>query len=181
MAIISGSSSSASAGRVVLFDSTLGVAAASIDTGASGIAPGFSVITVYVVGRTTEAVVSSSILARLNADSGANYDQSSIAWASGAVSGSSSVAQTAWACAFPGASMDASSAGSVSIVIPSYDQTTFNKQATNAEGLGSGTANNNSAIMRSFRWRNTAAISRLSITAGSGNLVAGSRLLILGG
>ena len=172
---------SGASGRVVLFDSTLGADAASIDTGANGIEPGHNILTVYVYGRTTQVAVSSSISVRLNNDSGANYDQGFVGWVTGAVSGGGSVAQTSWLLAFPGASMDAGSAGVVTFAIPSYDQTTLQKQTADLEALGSGTVNNNAIVSRSLRWRSATAISRLSVTAGSGNLLAGTRLLILGG
>jgi hypothetical protein len=169
------------ASRTVVFDSTLLADAASIDTGAGAIPAGLALITVYIVGRTTQAVVSSSVSITLNNDTGSNYDVQYIQAASSVVSGGALATGTSWLLAFPGASMDAGSAGYISFEIPSYDQTTFHKETVDVEGLSSSTPANETVAARALRWKSTAAITRLKVAAGSGNLLAGTRLLIIGG
>jgi hypothetical protein len=181
MPIISGSGSSAASGRVVLFDSTLGANAASIDTGATGVAAGYNAISIYLIGRTTIASVDGGIFIRVNGDSGANYDQAFVGLDAGTTTSGTALAQTQWSLDFAGASMDANAASIISIVILSYDQTTFHKEGTILESGSSGTAGNNWQLTASCRWRNTAAISRVQALPSSGNLLAGTRLLVLGG
>lgn len=182
MTLVSTAAKAATAsGRVVLFDSTLGADAASIDSGAASIAAGYNAISIMVMGRTTQAVVSSGVWIRVNNDSGANYDQDFNSVVGATPSAGTALAQAQWSLNFPGASMDAGSAGLVAITVVSYDQTTFHKVGVELEGVGSGTAGNNWVVNRSFRWRNTAAITRVAALAASGNLLAGTRLLVLGG
>jgi hypothetical protein len=67
------------------------------------------------------------------------------------------------------------------MVIPAYDATTFWKVCTIAYGLVDATVGNDIAGADVQGWRNTAAISRLSIADNAGgNLQTGSRLMIYG-
>lgn len=177
----SNAASSTPSGRVIVFDSTLGANAASIDTGANGIAAGYGVITVYVIGRSTIASVDGGIFVRVNNDSGANYDQAYVGLDAGAATSGTALAQTQWSVDFAGASLDANSASILSIVIPGYDKTVFHKEGTIFESGSSGTAANNWQLTAALRWRNTAAISRIAVLPSSGQLLAGSRLIVLGG
>lgn len=164
----------------VLFDSTLGADTASIDTGANGIAAGAEYLDVFILARTTEAVELSSVLVRLNADSGANYDIQRIQGANVTAAATATAATTSWVLEVSGANAQTGAVGVARMAIPSYTQTTFHKVATITLATLEDTVGSQRAGAIGGRWRNTAAVTRMSITAGSGNLLAGSRLLIYG-
>lgn len=170
----------AGGGSTVLFDSTLGANAASIDTGANGIAQTSMMLDIWLLLRTTQAVALSSGLFRINGDSGANYDQENLQATSATVAAAASVAQTSQILSVLGASAAASAFTAIRIWIPAYTQTTAHKSMTCFVADADATAGNNVVQVRSTRWRNTAAINQLSITAGSGSLLAGSRMYVVG-
>lgn len=171
----------ASGGLTRLFDSTLGAPAASIDTGAGGISGSYTGLVVQFVGRTSEAVVFSTALIRLNADTGANYDKQVLNANGTAVVASVTLGATSWTHSVPGASAAANFPGLLQAIIPNYAGTTFYKTGQLFQATNDTTAGNNQTSLLADTWRSTAAISRLSVTAGGGaNLVTGSRLTIWG-
>lgn len=136
----------------------------------------------WIIARTTQAAVLSSVAITVNGDTGANYDWESVTGNGAAASALASLAQAAWGSAgVPGASATAGEAAVLVITIPLYAGTTFRKQGTLYNSLNEpSAANSNFAIAASLSWRNTAAITQMKVAAGSGNLVAGSSLLIYG-
>lgn len=174
--------SSSGGGPTQLFASILGAPAAAIDTGAAAIAATYSIIEVYILARTTQAVALSSALIRVNGDTGANYDWENVAGGNVTPTASNALASTSWALsAVPGASATAGSVAVFCLTFPLYAQTTFRKAGTmlNMQNDQSA-AGNNFAIAAALGWRNTAAINQISVTAGSGNLVAGCALYVYG-
>jgi hypothetical protein len=174
---------SGSGGLVKLFDSTLGVAATSIDTGAGGIAAGHGDLICYVLARTVTAAVADSMVWTVNNDTSSIYDAQNISGTGSAVGAGPSNATAGWAplCAH-GASGGAGYAGVSVIAIPSYDQTTFWKTASATISIPD-TGTGGWALLYSLGYRSTAAISRLKVAGGSGgatNLAAGSRLVVYG-
>lgn len=166
----------------VLFSSVLGADTAAIDTGANGIAAGFTVLEAWFLGRTTQAAVLSTLKITVNNDSGANYDWESVAGSNVTASASLAAAGTSWASgAIPGANATAGQAAVFCITIPFYAATTFRKQGTllNVQAEPS-VAGDNFAIAASLGYRATTAISRMAFTAGSGNLLTGSSVIIYG-
>ena len=163
-----------------LFDSTLKADAASIDSGATAFSTDFSDLRIVFLGRTTEAVDRSTILVRLNNDSGANYDRQAIRGANATASAFIGLAGTSWVLTAPGANQQAGAAGTIEIYIPSYGQVTFHKCGNALVGCTDDTAANLSMDALAVRWQNTAAITRVAISAGSGNLLTGSRLAVYG-
>lgn len=162
-----------------LFDSTLGANAAAIDTGANGIAQTADLLWISLLARTTEAIIISNVNVTFNNDTAANYDVQALSGI-GASAGAGNVAgATSINFQVPGASVQASAFGAWSILVPAYLQTTAHKQVIGhgsyTDGGGSGNAN-----VRTGRWRNTAAITRIAFTAGSGTLLAGTRVTVLG-
>lgn len=165
---------------VALFDSTLTVDAASIDTGAGGIAGGFALLEVWILARTTEAVDISSVNITVNGDAGANYDRQAVQGADAAVAAGAFLATNAWSSPVPGAAQQVGAVGVIRMSFPAYGGTTFHKTAEATLAVGDDTAANNRVQFLGLRWRNTAAISRMAVAAAAGNLVAGSRLLVMG-
>jgi hypothetical protein len=162
------------------FDSTLGAPAAAIDSGAGSIPAGYNVLEFFIIGRTTQASVASNILVTVNADGGANYDRVVISNTNATVSGSNVLAGTSWDMNMVGDSADAGACGVWQFTIPGYAQTTFFKNGSGLYSAPEDTAAENRNQARGMRWRSTAAITRITVTSGSGNLMTGSRLLIYG-
>lgn len=167
-------------GLVSLFDSTLAVAAPSLDTGAGGIAAGHGHLEVFIVARTTEAAAISNTSVTFNADTGANYDQQDVNRNDTTQGGNASVARNNVSAIVHGAGGSAGYPSTVRMTIPCYDQTTFFKVGELTSGANDGSAANNWYVGRVFTWRNTAAVTRITVAAASGNLVAGSRLTVYG-
>lgn len=171
---------SGGSGLVKIFDSTLGVAGTTIDTGAGGIPGGHADLIVLLVGRTTQAVVNSAADFTINNDTAAHYDYGRIDQTGATITGSDTVAQTSFFGWIDGASADANYPGVLILFIPSYDQTTFFKVGTVFGGSTDFSTNGRQAPMH-FGWRSTAAITRFTATAdAASNFVAGSRMVIYG-
>jgi hypothetical protein len=170
-----------SAGLVKLFDSTLAVAAGSIDTGAGGISAGHSDLLVIGLLQTDEAVARSVITWLFNNDSGANYDRQFLSGSSTTTASGTQLAQTGITVFAHGAGGTSGYPGLTQFTIPSYAATAFFKIALVYAMVPDASAANNQAELDTFGWRSTAAISRMSAAAPAGkNLVAGSRLIVYG-
>jgi hypothetical protein len=180
--IISGSGGGGSGIGALLFDSTLGANANAIDTGAGGIAGSQSVLEVFVIARTDDAAANAVLLVTFNNDGGANYDLQVDSGQNVTASAGIRLAATSLQdFTVHGAGGSASYAASLYLCIPGYAQTTFFKTGIALGSTNDGTAANNLARAYTFSWRNTAAITRMKVAQnGAGNLLAGSRLLILG-
>ena len=171
----------ASGAPQLLFSSTLGANAASIDTGAAGVAGGFNVLEIWFLGRTTEAVIDSTVKFTVNNDTGSNYNRELTQGAGTSTASFNAIGTTGWVAGAPGASATASEVGCVRMTIPLYAGTTFKKIGEYTGGqTESSAASHGAANSAAIGWASTAAISRVAVTAGSGNLLAGSTLLIYG-
>ena len=175
------SSVSSGGGLTKLFDSTLGASALSIDSGAAGFSTAFDLLQIYVIARTDEVAVLSTILVQVNNDSGNHYDNTLVRNRNTTVAGVSQAAQTGWSFVGSGASAAANFPAMAFIVIPGYAQTTFYKIAHFMEGTANSAAASNNVGLWTQAWENTAAINRVKVSvSGGANLIAGSRLLIYG-
>jgi hypothetical protein len=83
-------------GTVVIFDSILGSAAASIDTGAGAIPAGFKAIEVLYRVRTADAATVAVTFLRVNNDSSAIYDQGGLQFNGVGPAVFGNYAQTGW-------------------------------------------------------------------------------------
>ena len=167
----------------VLFDQTLGAAAATIDTGAGGIAAGYKNLLVVVYARSAGTGTGDAVRFTFNNDTGANYDLVQMRNLSGTVSAPSAFAAASGIiCNVPTSSQTASYFGGGRMVVPSYDATTAGFKVTEAAGGYALAAITGSQQQNTINaWRSTAAITQMAIVLGSGsNFVAGSRLTIYG-
>ena len=170
-----------SAGLVSLFDSTLAVAAASIDTGAGGIAAGHGSLIVFCVTQSAKVATQDQLNITFNNDSGTNYDRAVIYEANGTPGGVENFAQTALQITTHATGGSTTSyPGMLQLIMPAYDQTTFYKQGTIQGGLLDATSGTSLPTNYQWGYRSTAAVSRMKIAASGGNLVAGSRLVVYG-
>jgi hypothetical protein len=168
------------ASGAVLFDSTLGAPTASIDTGNDGIAGGYRVLEAYMVLRTSVAAIQSSCAVTVNNDTGANYDRNRMGIQNtGAVNAANATAAN-WAFFCHGDSGLAAYATLLRITIPFYTDTTWNKVGVASETILDNAVAAFQINHNAIGWRSTASITRMAVTAASGNLMTDSRMLILG-
>jgi hypothetical protein len=169
-------------GPAKLFDQTLGTDALIIDTGAGGIAAGYGVLDVFIYGRTDESAIGTECYVRLNGDSGANYDWERISAVGGAITGQNLAADAGWDAFVSAANTPANFFGIIHLVIPAYDGAVGFKAGRWSDGFADSGGNGRIAL-KSGTWRNTAAISRLSVQpafSGTVKFKAGSRMTIYG-
>ena len=168
-------------GRVQLFDQTLAIDTATIDTGAAGIAAGSNDLEITILVRTDEVVVGGSCLLRVNADAGNNYDRQYVRGDNTTPLAGNGNAEAQWGMVIAGASCAAGVFSVIRVWIPCYTQTVAWKSGTIQHARVDTTVANSRAELQGCLWRSTAAISRFSMTALAGRLfLAGSRLLIVG-
>lgn len=179
MSLISGSPAAASSGLgSMLFDSTLGGSAASIDSGAGSITAGGYFVRVLLGLRQDTAGANPSFTVRVNNDSSAIYDIEIARDLNGVYTGGPAVGQTSWTLTASGAGSDAGSFTSYVIDFLLYDLTTFHKEGTCYGGQATNTTTSNLIQTSQLKYRSTTAISRIAVTSG-GNFIAGSRMTVL--
>ena len=183
MPIVSGSAAAAAAAGAMrqLFDSTLGADTASIDTGANGVAQTCNHLLIVMLLRTTQAAAQSSASLLLNNDSAAHYDRVNVSANSSGSSGSAGAGESAGVIVCPGASVAVSTLfGAAQVLIPAYLQTTADGIVLPIAGFADSTTTDSLVQSRPTHWTSTVAITRVSVTAVSGVLKAGSRMTIYG-
>jgi len=167
-------------GMVKLFDSLLGADAASIDTGAGGVAAGYACLEVRMFVRTDEASDPGQLYVRLNNDSTAIYDWQRAGGSNVTAIASTINGDTGWACLCASSSI-ANNWGAVTMSIPNYDNTLSWKAATwvDAYNVSSGSGR---AFVRGGLYRSASAVSRIAVTClnPAQKLRSGSRMTVWG-
>ncbi len=178
------SGSGGAGGLIVLYDSGyLGADAATIDTGAAGIAAGHFCLILVGYFRLDTAATSDNVLGRWNNDSGANYDSQRIQTINATVGGLAGNAQTSFLVGgFPANTDAANNFGGLWGYVPAYDATTNKKAGRCSSDAADPTAANMLTADVSWHYRSTSALSRLAIfpQTGGQKFKAGSRLVIYG-
>lgn len=174
---------SGGAGSVTLIeDVTLGADAASIDF--QSIADSYAHLLIVGTVRTTEAAIQSSLLVRLNNDSGANYSCAYFYVLAGGATGVGAASQTATsitAALVSGGTATAGNAAALRIMLPAYAGTTFRKSLRcESEYSRDDGANDPVTTFGGGTWRSTAAVSRVTVLPGANDFLAGSRLSLYG-
>ena len=171
----------AGSGLVTLFDSTLNANAASIDTGANGIASGHGTLMVTIYARTTGAFTFEDLALVFNADTGAHYYRQRLRANNTTVAAATQTAGASLLFTTAAANDAAGVFGSSLCVIPNSDNASTDKAGNIQSNAVDTTSANMVLDMVGFTWVNTAAISRAALSVASGaNLAAGTRLLIQG-
>lgn len=179
MAIIGGGGGGGGSSTLArLFDSTLGADTASIDTGAGGVAAAGSHLLVVLLLRSTQAAVNSNANLVVNNDTGTNYDRVNSTANSAGTSASAAIGESAAVIVCPGASCAAGIFAAATVVVPCFQQTTADKILIPYSGYADTTAANSLVQIRPTTWANTAAVTRIAVSAASGSLKAGSRMTI---
>lgn len=168
-------------GMVKLFDQTLATVAATIDTGVNGIPGGYSALQISLIGRGDAAVLSAGFALQFNGDTtSADYQY---IWTDNSGGTNSSFVSVNTAdiklMEGPGANINANVFGVATATIPGYDQTTAYKAVTTLGGFVD--SSGRGELVHSIgTWNSTAAITRIKLFSGAGNLIAGSRMTIYG-
>ena len=165
---------------VVLADSTLSVAAASIDF--TGIAQDWAHLHLIGYLRGSTAATATQVYMRINGDAGSNYDfQQLYGQASTAAAGETFAADKAQVGACAAASAGANLFSPFTADIPFYAGGDNNKTISSAFSYKTGTSSGNLQVssMGAF-WRSNAAITSISLFPSAGNFTAGSRVTLYG-
>lgn len=157
---------------------TLGSAQATIDV--SSIVAGYGDLEIEFLARGDTAATTANLFLRFNNDSGANYDYQVLVASAGTVSSAETFGQTSGAVGvIPAASAGASLAGGGIIHIPGYAGTTFNKVALCTTTYKIGTSSGNMTKRdNAIFWRNSAAITRVTLLLSAGNFATGSYVVV---
>lgn len=165
-------------GPTLIYDSTLGVAAASFDV--TSIPATYDHLFGYLVARGDKSAVYTYLQMIFNNDSSANYKGeflagSSVTAHSEEFTGSSFIALGYVAAA----SSPAGACGTCDFRVLNYTGTVFNKHIDFQDGFRSQTSTME-ADVGFGEWMSTAAVTQLTFFPDSGNFIAGSRLTIYG-
>lgn len=163
----------------LLFDLTLAADAATIDTGANGIPAGYNTLIIVFVARTTQGGTLGSLDLSFNADATGTHYVSRRLRGDGTSATSSTTSGNGIRFDVLATTAGANYAGTYTVWVPSYADTTFNKTFHSAVAIESGGASS-FIEEQGGAWISTAAITRATLTPQAGNLVAGSRLTIYG-
>lgn len=166
----------------VLFESTLGADATSIDTGAGGVSTSYKHLLVLVSARTDGATVDDVAMFNFNGDTGANYARNYWKVGLGGSTQEAGSGETAikFICSTPGANANANVFGSGALLITDYANTSKNKSFL-VLAFNPGNLSTWGAKLGGGYWASTAAISRIAVSPQTGtHLKAGSTLTVLG-
>lgn len=163
----------------IIHNSTLASDTAAFDV--TSISGSYSVLVIWLLSRTDEAVVTSQSLLQFNGDGGANYDWQRNTVINATNGAGVGTAQTSIALVMPGASDTANVFGFTKITIPFYANSATFKAVDYVSGIPDNTAANRRSDVFDAQWRSTAAINQVTITAPSTKkFKTNSALLILG-
>lgn len=151
----------------------------------TSIAGTYETLVLHWMGRSDAAGAKQKYVGLLiNNDSGNNYDVAAVVADDNSVQQDSGTAQAfAWIGYIPAATAPAGSCGAGVLELPNYARTVFHKIG-HYRAMHYGEAVSPSDLMRSYaagiRWRNTAAITRLTLTPETGNWLEGSVATLYG-
>jgi hypothetical protein len=168
-------------GTQLIASTTLGVAAATVTF--SSITGSYSSVMLMGLGSVSGVGGNVDCTVQLNADSGANYSNATMDSTQAALNpaGAFNSGQTSlvWAFAFPGSTYSANRSGGFQILWPGYSNATFRKINLSDVWVTDGGTSFNSHKRYGW-WNNTAAITQILMTSGSGNFTAGSHFALYG-
>jgi len=167
-------------GLALLFDSTLGADAATIDTLAT-LDGSYKSLMLHLSVRSARAAnTSDSMRVRFNADSGNNYSTEFIVGLT-AVSAVETFASAGGYIEVPAATAPAAWFSTTTVHIPEYASTSKRKSAVYHSAFPKIlSANNAPNELGEFFWDSTTAITRVAIICDNGNVLAGSRMSVYG-
>jgi len=162
-------------------DTILGSTATQIDL--TSIPASWNALWLLIYARGDAAATVSTLSARFNGDTGANYDTEQIlGQGGGTTSASESIgASSASIGNIPAGTAPANTFGAMAHIIPFYTNTALQKtiigKSAEKHGTAAGTITTRTHCAE---WRSTAAINRITILISAGNMVAGTRATLYG-
>jgi hypothetical protein len=139
---------------------------------------GYTHLELKVSGRMSGAVADDAVTIRFNGDTGANYDwQYDGGFTSTQTTGGTSADTSVRVGEMPGASATAGFVGAITILILDYTSTTLFKAVT-CHGFRISTTR--LSFSNGGQWRSTSAVTRVTLTPGTGSFLAGSRATLYG-
>ncbi len=163
-----------------LFDSGhVSGSVASIDTGPNRIPPGYGGLLINYFARGSVAALDDVGLVRFNGDSGANYNWRKILLENATVTGQSQTGQTSFEALWPAANSTANIFGGGLMTVLGYASGVFPAVFQHGGGLANSTTQTYMDLYEGW-YASTTAIHQVSIAPSSGNLIAGSRLIVYG-
>lgn len=177
-----GAWSTPAAGSVKLFDTTLAIDTATIDTDPTSLA-GYFMLEIYLYARTDEAANFSVYNMTVNNDSSALYSRIFQSVTNATASQGNSLRQTSWALGTAGANLTAGVYGGTVFVMQNYANTSAFKVMNELRGIidpASATATTH--LAQEFLYESTSAITRIAITPATAGkkFKAGSRMVVYG-
>ena len=169
-------------GATVLYDSgVLTSTAATLDTGANGIAAGHAAIEILFYGVSNSGAGGETWTARVNGNSGSNYESQSIMGIDSSASASSIGLASSWSLQGLGGGSNTYCAYWAWTCV-GYAGTAFWKSFIGQAGVFIGaTSGGNRVGINGFGWRQTSAINQFTLFPPSTKaFAAGSRLVVLG-
>ena len=146
-----------------LYDSTVvGSDAATIDTGASGVAAGYAVIEIHLYVRVTSAS-NGMVNVRFNNDSAGNYEQEIIYSSVSSAAGAFRTPPAAGGSGSPTPAARQASSPRSACTVPNYDGTVGRKAGTWTGGYTDIPLGEAQAMTGQGVWRSTAAITRVAV------------------
>lgn len=168
-------------GLVKLGDTTLASDATNITF--SSIPSGFSALRLEIQARSDATATSDPVGVQFNSDTDSHYDIQSVSSNNSTTTSASAVAQTSAQASLVPAASDtrAAIASAITVVIPNYDKTTFEKSLHVEGGFADSTAANCYAVLQTCSWRSTSAITSIKLFPQVGtNFKTGSRAVLYG-
>lgn len=165
----------------LLYDSgPLASAQANITTGS--LSQSYRDLRVVVEARGDTAATQTILQMQVNGDTGNNYSSNLIQVSSILGVLSEVIAGAQWSTAdIAAASSISNDPGIITVVIPDYSSTTFNKTFSSAGGVRLTTGTSNTRLMISFGvWASTAAVTSLLLKPTAGNFAAGTIVRVYG-
>lgn len=166
----------------VLLADTLVTGSAVANVDLTSIPAHWTNLLMLIYARATGAVTETSLNVRFNNDSAGNYDEQALAVSNTVVSAGEALGGSligVGAC--PGASATANQFSAITVSIPYYAGAADHKSVLGASSRKRGTSSGDLQIRHSACfWRSTAAINRITVIAGSGNLEVGTRVSLYG-
>lgn len=167
-------------GLSLISDSQLGGSAANIDF--TSISSSYKHLVLFLSFRSDTAATSTATKIRFNNDSTSNYyTQLDVASGASATSGEGIAASSCDLGSMPAASATANFFSKVMVFVPDYTHATNRPGFTAISGFALGTSSGNVTAYNAYGFLNIAgAVSRVTLFAGAGSLVSGSRATLYG-
>lgn len=142
----------------------------------------FKHLKIICTARGTASATANAVRIHFNGDTGANYDLETLLVAGTSVTAGAEMATAdSDVLTISADNSPAGSAGVGEIIIHDYRGTTFRKSVTaTSKHKTTDSANGIALRVRGLEWRNTAAITSVTLTLSTGNYVAGSRFTLYG-